>query len=131
MPIRNITLLSACLAFGIYMAPAYADSGSQNGHELVQDAYKPGASIKFDEDQDEVYDAVQKGLIRPFSELYEAVDNELNGRVIKVELEEDDDQWFYELKLVHNHNVVKVKYNATTLALMEVKGHNILEVIKR
>lgn len=131
MPIRNITILSASLLFGMYVAPAFADSGNQNGHEIVQDAYKPGAKVKFDEDQDEVYDAVQQGLIKPFSELYSAVDSELNGRVIKVELEEDDGQWFYELKLVHNHNVVKVKYNATTLALMEVKGHNILEIIKR
>ncbi|WP_431769403.1 PepSY domain-containing protein [Vibrio sinus] len=128
---RNITILSASLIFGMHMVPAYADPGHQNGHELVQDTYKPGTSVKFDEDQDEVYDAVQKGLIKPFSELYDAVDTELNGRVIKVELEEDDGQWFYELKLVHNHNVVKVKYNATTLALMEVKGHNILEIIKR
>ena len=99
MPIRNITILSASLLFGMYVAPAFADSGNQNGHEIVQDAYKPGAKVKFDEDQDEVYDAVQQGLIKPFSELYSAVDSELNGRVIKVELEEDDGQWFYELKL--------------------------------
>lgn len=132
MQIKSVATLATCLFLTSAVLPAYAnDHGDTNGHQLVQDEYKPGTKVTFDEDQDEVYDAVQKGLIKPFSELYDAVDTQLNGRVIKVELEKDDHQWFYELKLMYKNNVIKVKYNATTLGLTELKGHNIIDVIKK
>lgn len=106
-------------------------SDSPNGHELVQDVPAEGTRVEFDEDQDEVYEAVQKGLIKPFSELFATVERDLNGRVIKVELEEDDDEWIYELKLLHEQDVIKVEYNATTLEMMEIKGHNLQKVIRK
>ncbi len=58
--------------------------------------------------------APSKGLIRPFAELYTTVDQQLNGRLIKVELDEDDDEWIYELKLVYDNKVFRVEYNAAT-----------------
>lgn len=128
---RNRTLALALILPCMLTMPAFASNDTQNGHELIQDAYKEGAHIEFDEDQDEVYDAVKKGLIKPFSELYVTVDKQLNGRLIKVELEEDDNEWVYELKLVHENNVIKVEYNATTLELMEIKGRNLQDVIKK
>ncbi|MCK6265822.1 hypothetical protein KP803_21405 [Vibrio sp. ZSDE26] len=102
-----------------------------SGHELVQDVYKEGTRVELDEDQDEVYEAVQQGLIKPFSELYDTIDRQLHGRLIRVELEEDDDEWIYELKLVHEQNVIKVEYNATTLEMIEIKGRNLHDVIKK
>lgn len=122
----GVSLICALLMPNIALA-----KNDHNGHELVQDVQKQGTRIEFEEDQDEVYDAVQSGLIRPFSELYEAIESQLNGRVIKVELEEDDDEWIYELKLVHDNNVIKVEYNATTLEMVEIKGRNLQDVIKR
>ncbi|XHF86633.1 hypothetical protein SNR28_17515 [Vibrio sp. HN007] len=103
----------------------------KDGHELVYDVHRDGTRVEFEEDQDEVYDAVQKGLIKPFSELYQEVETNLHGRVIKVELEEDDDEWIYEIKLLHENNVLKAEYNATTLELMELKGRDLMSVIKR
>ncbi|WP_394248592.1 PepSY domain-containing protein [Vibrio profundi] len=124
--IANLSLLC------VLLLPHAAFAGKhENGHELIQDVHKEGTRIEFDEDQDEVYDAVQDGLIRPFSELYQAIESQLNGRVIKVELEEDDDEWIYELKLVHDNNIIKVEYNATTLEMMEIKGRNLHDVIKK
>ncbi|UGA56054.1 PepSY domain-containing protein [Vibrio sp. VB16] len=108
-----------------------ASNSEENGHMLIQDEFRTGTSIEFDEDQDEVYDAVKRGLIKPFSELYSAVDQQLNGRLIKVELDEDDDEWVYELKIIHEDNVIKVEYNATTLEIIEIKGRNLLNVIKK
>lgn len=99
-------------------------------NDPIQDTYKDGTQVKIDEDQDEVYAAVQKGLIKPFSELYAAIDNELYGRLIKVELEEEDDEWIYDLKLVHEDKVIRVEYNATTLELMSIKGRDVLSIIK-
>ncbi|WP_240798173.1 MULTISPECIES: PepSY domain-containing protein [Vibrio] len=101
------------------------------GHEFLQDAERHGARVEIDEDQDKVFAAVQQGRIRPFSELYAAIDEQLYGRVIKVELEEDDNEWIYELKLVHDNKVIEVEYNATTLELMSIEGRNVLEFIKR
>ncbi|WP_254869230.1 PepSY domain-containing protein [Vibrio diazotrophicus] len=107
---------------------AFAEQPALN--DPIQDTYKEGTQVKIDEDQDEVYDAVQKGLIKPFSELYAAIDNQLNGRLIKVELEEDDSEWIYDLKLVHEDKVIRVEYNATTLELMSIKGRDVLSIIK-
>ncbi|RZR21908.1 hypothetical protein D8T63_20155 [Vibrio vulnificus] len=127
----NSKLTCALLFSSLLVAPAMAQNLEQDGHRLVQDVYKEGTAIEFDEDQNEVYQAVQQGLIKPFSELYSTVDKQLNGRLIKVELEEDDDEWIYELKLVHDNHVIKVEYNATTLELIEIKGRNLHDFIKK
>ena len=110
------------------LQPAFAQ---KNGHALVQDVYKPGTEIEFDEDQDEVYQAVKKGYIRPFSEMYAAVERDLHGRIIEVELEEDDGIWVYELKLNHNNNIIKVEYNAQTFEMLEIKGRNFTKALKK
>lgn len=104
---------------------------NENGHAIVRDVEKPGTRIEFDEDQDEVYRAVQKGYIRPFSEMYKAVENDLYGRIIKVELEEDDDEWIYELKILFNDSVIKVEYDAATLEMLEIKGRNFNKALKQ
>lgn len=101
-----------------------------DGHQLIQDVQQNGARIDIDEDQDEVYDAVQAGLVKPFSDLYAMVEKDFHGRIIKVELDEDDNEWTYELKLVHDNNVIKVEYNAATLAITEIKGRDIRAALK-
>ncbi|MDN3609855.1 PepSY domain-containing protein [Vibrio ostreicida] len=112
--------------------PSYADKHNtdENIHPALQDVHKPGTEIEFDADQDEVFEAVRQGYIRPFSELYTAVEKDLRGRIIKVELDEDDDVWIYELKLNFKNNIIKVEYNATTLDLLSMKGHNVKNAIK-
>ncbi len=118
----------------LFSAPTFAQIGdiatSKDGHAIVQDVVKPGAQIEFDEDQDEVYRAVQNGYIRPFSELYTRVEKDLYGRIIKVELEEDNNEWVYELKILFDNNVLKVEYDAATLEMLEVKGRNFNKALK-
>lgn len=125
------SLLSLCLllASGLIVIPSYAKD-HDNGHALVRDVEKPGTKVEFEEDQDEVYRAVQKGYVQPFSEMYKAVERDLHGRIIKVELEEDDDVWVYELKINYNNNIIKVEYNAQTLEMMEIRGRNIRQALK-
>ncbi|WP_299012938.1 PepSY domain-containing protein [uncultured Photobacterium sp.] len=87
--------------------------------------------LEIEEDHDDVMKAVEQGLIQPFSELQEKVAREINGRIIKVELDEDDDIWVYELKLIDaNNNIIKVKYEAKTLSIIEIKGRKLENIIK-
>lgn len=123
-----------CLIPMLLSSPTFAQQNdivtSQDGHAIVQDVVKPGTQIEFDEDQDEVYRAVQNGYIRPFSELYATVEKDLYGRIIKVELEEDDNEWVYELKILFDNSVLKVEYDAATLEMLEVKGRNFNKALK-
>ncbi|WP_159652394.1 PepSY domain-containing protein [Vibrio atypicus] len=123
-----------CVTIASTLLPIHAsyahEHGKKNGHALVQDVIKPGAEIDFEEDQDEVYDAVKKGYIRPFSEMYAAVERDLHGRIIEVELEEDDDIWVYELKLNYQNNIIKVEYNAQTLEMLLIKGRHFKKALK-
>lgn len=112
-------------------APVFAKNNpNKDGHALVQDIQHAGTQIKIEEDQDEVYDAVRQGYIRPFSELYAAVEKDLRGRIIKVELDEDDDIWIYELKLNYNNSIIKVEYNAQTLEMILIEGHNFKQALR-
>ncbi|MUK63036.1 hypothetical protein GNP81_05810 [Aliivibrio fischeri] len=124
---KSVIYLAVLLS--IFSQNVLADN-HQNGHELVQDIQTADTRIEIDEDQDEVYEAVKSGLIKPFSELYTTVAQDFNGRIIKVELEEDDDEWTYELKIVHDNNVLKVEYNAANLAITEIKGRDIRAALK-
>ncbi|USD64171.1 PepSY domain-containing protein [Vibrio sp. SCSIO 43136] len=109
---------------------SFADTNPSDVPILV-DVQQPEMRIDIDEDQDEVFEAVKQGKVQPFSALYAAVESQLNGRVIKVELEEDDDEWIYELKLMHDNNIIKAEYDASTLELIELRGRQLNEVIKK
>ncbi len=124
-PQASTLLLALFLGF---ILPAHADNKVR---DWEQGSFREGTQIEIDEDQDDVYQAVQKGLIRPFAELYETVDQQLNGRLIKVELDEDDSEWTYELKLVYDNQVFRVEYNAATLELMSIRGRNVIRAIKK
>lgn len=50
------------ISLGLFVsAGAWADS-HHNGHDLVQDVHKAGTRIEFEEDQDEVYEAVREAI---------------------------------------------------------------------
>ncbi|PSU35935.1 PepSY domain-containing protein [Photobacterium lutimaris] len=87
--------------------------------------------LEIDEDHDDVMRAVQQGQVQPFSSLQSKVNAQLRGRIIHVELEEDDNIWIYELKLIDpNNNIVRVKYDAQTLTILEIKGRGLENIIK-
>lgn len=101
-----------------------------DSHQFEQDIVTSGTQNEFADDQDGVYNAVQNGYIRPFSELYATVEKDLYGRIIKVELEEDNNEWVYELKILFDNSVLKVQYDAATLEMLDVKGRNFSEALK-
>ncbi len=129
-PLMGVISLTSLLITTACFAAYNEQNNEKDGIAIVRDVEKPGTRVEFDEDQDEVYRAVQKGYIRPFSEMYKAVEHDLYGRIIKVELEEDDDEWIYELKILFNDNVIKVEYDAATLEMLEIKGRNFNKALK-
>lgn len=99
----------------------------------AQTGADPLPELELDDDvQDTALAATQAGLIQPYSKLLQQVEQDFNGRIIEVELDEDDGIWEYELKLLGAaNNVVKVKYNATTLKILKIKGHDLDSVLRR
>lgn len=78
-----LALLLICLA-----APAFADrSGS-------------GSSGHGGADHDRARSAVERDEILPLSVILPGLQERFGGRVIKLELEEDDGRYVYELKLI-------------------------------
>lgn len=87
------------------------------------------------DDQDRARKAMLAGKVRPLIELIVHVESMYEGEIIEVELEEDDDgAWFgangeammlYEIKLLTPQgNLVKLEFNAESLELLTVDGHD-------
>lgn len=125
--------LSLCAAL-LLNVPAFGadqlENRSQDQSPLLEDVENPGTQVNINEDQDDVYQAVKDGKIRPFSELYDQVEADLSGRIIKVELEHDDDEWIYQLKIIHDGTIVQAEYSASTLEMRLLKGHDLKSVLK-
>jgi len=87
--------------------------------------------IEYEEDLDEVTAAVKAQEISPFIDLLAIIERDFNGRVIKVELEKDDDyseddMWIYEIKILDaDRNVVKADFDAKTFRLLAIKGRKL------
>ena len=87
------------------------------------------------DDQDRARKAMLSGKVRPLTELLAHVESMYEGDIIEVELEEDDDgAWFgsngqammlYEIKLLTPQgNLVKLEFDAESLELLTVDGHD-------
>jgi uncharacterized membrane protein YkoI len=67
--------------------------------------------------------ALEAGQIRPLSELLSEVERRYRGRVIEAELELDDGQWLYEIKILPpNGQLFTVELDAATGALIRSRG---------
>lgn len=61
-----------------------------------------GAWASSDSDHDRARDAVQAGQVLPLKTVLERLEREHPGQVLEVELERDDGQWIYEVKLLQS-----------------------------
>jgi uncharacterized membrane protein YkoI len=85
-------------------------------------------AARADDDHHEVRQAVAAGDIVPLEHLIARIREDFGGRVLKVELEREDDEtkarWVYEAKvLTAEGSVLKLDYDAKTLELLKMKGH--------
>ena len=67
--------------------------------------------------------ALEAGEIRPLAELLAEVERRYRGRVIEADLERDDGQWLYELKILPpNGRIFVIEIDAATGALLRSRG---------
>lgn len=126
----NQLILIVLLVFSASMPTlSFAEVADYN-YQYFQNGEKETLNVKTENSAGEVTKAVQKGLIQPFSLLHAKIEKDIYGRIIEVELEEDDDQWHYEIKLIHENNIIEVEYDALTLNIVEIEARDVLSVIK-
>lgn len=83
--------------------------------------------IEAGDDRHDVQRALAIGEVVPLQQLFERIRRDFGGRVLKVELEqenhEDNLRWIYEAKiLTTNGHVLELYYDAQALELLDVEG---------
>jgi uncharacterized membrane protein YkoI len=64
-----------------------------------------------------------KNEVVPVEQLFQKVQKEFEGIILELELEEEDLRWIYEVKLLTPQgNVLKIDYDAKSMAVLTVKG---------
>lgn len=83
----------------------------------------PQAPTQERRDHERARAALEAGQIRPLSDLLSEVERRFRGRVIEADLERDDTQWLYELKILPpNGRIFIVELDAATGALVRSRG---------
>lgn len=68
-------------------------------------------------------DEMSQADIVPIQELLVRVREEFQGRLLEIELDDEDHGWVYEVKLLSRQgNVLELEYDAETMELLEVSG---------
>lgn len=72
-------------------------------------------------DQDQARRALERGEIRPLDQVLAVARKALPGDVVKVELDEDDGRWIYEIKiLTPGGERREVEIDARSLRVLEI-----------
>jgi uncharacterized membrane protein YkoI len=83
----------------------------------------PDARAQERRDHERARAALEAGEIRPLAEILAEVERRYRGRVIEADLERDDGQWLYELKILPpNGRLFVVEIDAATGALLRSRG---------
>ncbi|MDR4496290.1 MAG: PepSY domain-containing protein [Nitrospirales bacterium] len=64
-----------------------------------------------------------KAEVVPVERVFQQVKSEFEGIILELELEDEESQWIYEVKLLTPQgNVLKIEYDAKTMDLLKIKG---------
>lgn len=75
-----------------------------------------------DSDQDRARATVQAGKALPLKTVLERLEREVPGQVLEVELEQRDERWIYEIKLLQpGGRLVKLELDAATAEVLRRK----------
>ena len=78
-------------------------------------------------DQERALKALKAGEVLPLRAMLDVVESRFSGDILEVELDDDNDNgvriWTYEIKLISpDGNVIKLKIDAKTKEILEIKG---------
>ena len=77
-------------------------------------------------DHERARQALESGQILPLRTVLDKLEREHPGKVLEVELEQDDGRWIYEVKLLQaDGQLLKLKLDAKTGVLLQRKNKNI------
>ncbi len=91
-----------------------------------------GALADDDSDHERAREALESGEVVPLATILDRVESQYHGSVIEVELEDEEDEgeedavsgFIYEINLLTPQgNLLKIKFDARTGELIQVKGH--------
>lgn len=79
-----------------------------------------GYSNSFADDHDEAYELLRSGEILPLEKILEITREQVQGRILEVELEHEDELLIYELEVLDKQGIVwEIKVDATTGTIIE------------
>lgn len=77
------------------------------------------------DDHSEARRAVERGELKPLSEILARIEKEFDGRVLEVELERHRDRLVYEIELLTpDGRVLEIKYDGRTGERLSVRGQD-------
>lgn len=77
-------------------------------------------------DHERARQALEAGKVLPLGAVLDIVERDFPGQVVKVEFEEDDDEFIYEIRVLQSGGgILKLKIDARDGALLAVKGRDI------
>lgn len=78
------------------------------------------AAARDDHDHDRAREALERGEILPLGTILQRLERDAPGQVMEVELERQDGQWLYELKLLRSGgSLIKLKVDARDGRILE------------
>ncbi len=90
-------------------------------------AASPGAGVADESDHEQARQALQAGKVLPLRSVLDIVERDFPGQVVKVEFEEDDGVFLYEIRLLQpGGSLVKLKIDARDGTVLGMKGRDIL-----
>jgi uncharacterized membrane protein YkoI len=96
---RSVAALAVASLFALHAVPALADAS----------------------EQDQARQALERGEIRPLNQVLDAARKALPGDVVKVELDQDDGRWTYEIKILTAAGERReVEIDASSLQILEI-----------
>jgi len=79
-----------------------------------------------DSDHDRAREALEAGKILPLRTIIEKLDRDYPGQILEVELDHEDGQWVYEIKLLRDSGaLIKLELDAGDGTLIGIKGRDI------
>lgn len=87
--------------------------------------FAPGL-LAGDRDHDRAREALEAGKILPLRTIIEMLDRDYPGQILEVELDREDGQWVYEIKLLRESGaLIKLVLDAKDGTLISIKGRDI------